>query len=264
MKKISFVCTTFRRFTCVKRIVAQFYAQTYPNKELIIFNTDMEYPYSKNFQDDSVIIVNNDKDYLTGADYIKRAQTCRDAVTHATGEYFMLADDDDIYLPWHMQQAVDRIEEDGTDAWKPQKSFFATGNRLELSQNVMEASIIVKMERIREIGFNEGETTGLEGMSWYNVLKQERHIVEDYSYAVPAYCFNWSDPVDIGGNKQSGTIGRENNFELHKLETKDYATSPLEKNLETREIYEKYYDFFRKNLHLFEPILLKKYVTKFI
>ncbi len=33
-KKVSFVCTTYRRFYCVKRIVAQYHAQTYQNKEL--------------------------------------------------------------------------------------------------------------------------------------------------------------------------------------------------------------------------------------
>ena len=66
MKKVSFVCTTFRRFTCVERIVAQYHAQTYGNKELIIFNTDSNYPYSLGFDDDSIIIVNNDKNYDTG------------------------------------------------------------------------------------------------------------------------------------------------------------------------------------------------------
>ena len=58
MKKVSFVCTSYRRFYCVKRIVAQYQAQTYPNKELIIFNTDEEYPYSLGIEDDSIIIVN--------------------------------------------------------------------------------------------------------------------------------------------------------------------------------------------------------------
>jgi hypothetical protein len=52
MKKVSFVCTTYRRFTCVQRVLTQYYAQSYPNKELIIFNTDEEYPYSLEFNDD--------------------------------------------------------------------------------------------------------------------------------------------------------------------------------------------------------------------
>ena len=54
MKKVSFVCTTFRRFNCVRRIVAQFQAQTYNDKELIIFNTDEEYPYELGIDDNKI------------------------------------------------------------------------------------------------------------------------------------------------------------------------------------------------------------------
>ena len=60
MSKVSFVCTTYRRFTCVERIVAQYHSQTYDNKELIIFNTDEEFPYSLSFDDNSIIIKNID------------------------------------------------------------------------------------------------------------------------------------------------------------------------------------------------------------
>ena len=184
MKKLSFVCTTFRRFTCVERIVAQYHAQTYENKELVIFNTDSDYPYSLGFADDSIIIVNNDKNYDTGEPYLNRGQICRDAVTHATGDYFMLADDDDIYLPWHMQQAVDGIENNGKDAWKPAASFFAAPGRVEMCQNTLEASVIVKMERIREIGFRS-DLTGYEGLSWYTKLRDEGNLDENNRQYVP-------------------------------------------------------------------------------
>ena len=63
MKKVSFVCTTYGRFTCVERIVAQYHAQTYPNKELIIFNTDEEHPYELGFEDPTIVIVNNNINY---------------------------------------------------------------------------------------------------------------------------------------------------------------------------------------------------------
>ena len=47
-KKISAVMCTYRRFTCVERAVNCFLAQTYQNKELIIYNTDVDNPYSDN------------------------------------------------------------------------------------------------------------------------------------------------------------------------------------------------------------------------
>ena len=261
MKKLSFVCTSYRRFTCVERIVAQFHAQTYPNKELIIFNTDEEYPYTLGFEDISIIIVNNGTNYETGTPYENRGQICRDAVTHATGDYFMLADDDDIYLPWHMQQAVDGIEANEKDAWKPEQSFFATPNKVQMCMNTLEASVIVKMERIREIGFRS-DITGYEGLSWYTQLRDEKHLDEHNKYYVPSYCFNWSDPHEIAGHKQSGAIGSPNNFENHKEASKDYATRPLEKLSEEklRETYKPYYHFLRQHVEDFPLELVSKYV----
>ena len=259
MKKVSFVCTTYRRFTCVERIIAQFYAQNYPNIELIIFNTDTEYPLVKGFTDDRVVVINNDIDYQTKFQYTNRGQICRDAITHATGDYFMLADDDDIYLPWHIQQAVDKIEEVGKDAWKPQKSFFRNGRNLELAQNIMEASVIVKMERIREIGFRT-DITGMEGLSWYTQLRDEKQLDENYKEYIPSYCFNWSDPPHIAGHKQSGDINNPNNFEEHKTRSTDYATSSLSNTYDLSGVYASYYEFILQHIDLFPKNLLNRYV----
>ena len=264
MKKVSFVCTSYRRYYCVRRILSQFYAQTYPNKELIIFNTDKENPYELAFQDPAVIVINNGIDYLTGNPYENRGQICRDAVTHATGDYFMLADDDDIYLPWHLEQAVDGIEANGKDAWKPEMSFFATQDKLELVMNTMEASVIVKMDRIREIGFRV-DKTGFEGLSWYTKLRDEKQLDEWNNNYIPSYCFNWSDPHEIAGHKQSGAIGSPNNFENHKEASKDYAKRPLVKlsKDELNSVYEKYYQWVVDNLGILNVEYYNRYAKRF-
>jgi hypothetical protein len=260
--KISFVCTTYRRFQCVQRIVAQFNAQTYPNKELIILNTDMEHPYTLGYHDDNIKIINNNIDYISGKPYTNRGQICRDAVTHATGEYFMLADDDDIYLPWHMQQAYDGIKELGTVAWKPQKSLFATREKIDFAQNTMEASIIVKMDKIREYGFNE-EKTGYEGLSWYNILRDNGQLSENNSRYVCSYCFNWGDPPELAGHKQSGNIDAPNNFEEHKSASKDIVTGPLysmsKEQLDT--VYQPYFNFIKSHKLGFPQDLYDKYCS---
>jgi len=41
---ISAVMCTYGRFSCVERAMNCFLQQTYPNKELIIFNTDADSP----------------------------------------------------------------------------------------------------------------------------------------------------------------------------------------------------------------------------
>lgn len=262
MKKVSFVCTSYRRFTCVQRILTQYYEQSYQNKELIIFNTDEEFPYSLAFEDDNIIIVNNAKDYKTGLPYQNRGQICRDAVTHATGDYFMLADDDDIYLPWHIQQAVEGIEQNQKDAWKPEMSFFATQNEIKLVMNTLEASVIVKMNRIREIGFRD-DLTGYEGLSWYTKLRDEGQLDEHNKNYVPSYCFNWSDPAEIAGHKQSGDINNPNNFENHKLASQDMAKYPLSKT-KVKGVYDKYFDYLRKNKYQFNQEYYEKYAAKYL
>lgn len=262
MKKVSFICTTFRRFYCVKRIVAQFHAQTYPIKELIIFNTDEEYPYELGIDDNRIIIINNGIDYTTKQPYTNRGDICRDAVSHATGDYFMLADDDDIYLPYHIQQAVDGILENNRDAWKPQKSFFATSDKLELSQNIMEASVIVKMNRIREIGFRN-DLTGYEGLSWYTILRDERQLNEDNTKFIPSYCFNWGDPSEIAGHKQSGNIDDPNNFENHKNNSHNIVTDKLYpiSFMELLDTYKPYYEWLHNNHHFLHQEQWKKYMS---
>jgi hypothetical protein len=258
---VSFICTTYRRFYCVRRILAQFYAQTYPHKELIIFNTDMEFPYEMLVNVSNVIIVNNDIDYQTGLPYTNRGQICRDAVTHASGDYFMLADDDDIYLPYHLEQAVKGIESNGMDAWKPEKSLFATREEIKLVQNTLEASVIVKMNRIREIGFRS-DITGYEGLSWYTKLRDEGQLDENNKKYVPSYCFNWSDPTEIAGHKQSGDIDNPNNFDIHKEQSKDvakYKLTPISREELDKE-YLKYYDCIVKYRNEFDTESYKTYI----
>jgi hypothetical protein len=263
MGKVSFICTSYRRFTCVERIVAQYLSQTYPNKELIIFNTDERHPYTLGFDDDSIIIVNNGVNYLTGEQYQNRGQICRDAVTHATGDYFMLADDDDIYLPWHMEQAVDGIIKNGLDSWKPSSSFFASPGKLEICRNTMEASVIVKMDRIREIGFRS-DLTGYEGLSWYTKLRDEGQLNENDDMFVPSYCFNWSDPPEMAGHKQSGDINNPDNFENHKKASNDFAKRPLEKDYDLYGVYSPYYKFIRDNYSSFPPEQVERYAAQYL
>ncbi len=257
MNMVTCLCTTYRRFTCIERIISQYYAQTYQNKELIIFNTDVDHPIELGFKDESIIIVNNDINYKTNEKYKNRGDICRDATTHGSGYLWMLWDDDDIYLPWHIQQAVDGIVSNNLDAWKPEKSFFANSSGVHLVKNTLEASVIVKMNRIREIGFRS-DLTGYEGLSWYTKLRDEKQLDEHNPDYVPSYCFNWSDPAEVAGHKQSGDINNPDNFDNHKKASGDYARRPLQLNLNVPE-YQNYYDYLKLNKHLFNQEFFEKY-----
>jgi hypothetical protein len=129
----------------------------------------------------------------------------------------------------------------------------------------LEASVIVRMNRIREIGFRS-DITGYEGLSWYTKLRDEGELDEHNTHYIPSYCFNWSDPSDIAGHKQSGNIGTPNNFENHKLASKDYALRPLQRtNKEKIEfLYKKYYDFIVENIEIINIDYYNRYAKPFI
>ncbi len=57
-------------------------------------------------------------------------------------------------------------------------------------------SVIVKMTRIREIGFRS-DFTGYEGLSWYTKLRDEGQLDEHNKNYIPSYGFNWSDPPNF-------------------------------------------------------------------
>jgi glycosyltransferase involved in cell wall biosynthesis len=265
--KVSLICTTYRRYRCIERIIEQYLRQDYENKELIIFNTDTDNPMSLDLEitDRSIKVINCSIDYETGLPYTNRGSICRDAVTHASGDLFMLMDDDDIYLPWYVRQAVDGILLNGKDAWKPEMSFFATPDKLELTRNTLEASVIVRMSRIREIGFRQ-DITGYEGLSWYTRLRDEGELDEHTKSYVPSYCFNWSDPSDMAGHKQSGDINNPDNFENHKKGSGDVSDKPLIGCGPSimNEAYSKYFRFLLDHRSEFDSGLWDKYVSDHI
>jgi len=231
---ISCVMTTYGRFECVERSIQFFLNQhTTATTELIIYNTAVRFPLvlGDDFKNISNIkIINNNTDYLTGTEYNNLGSIRRDAMTHATGTYYICWDDDDIFLPWNIQQCWDGINRHSDYlAWKPVKSMWWAGapdDLPEIAGNVMEASIISHTDTIRNIGYIPHPGGG-EHLSWYEYLsKHDKIKIDDDS--IPAYCFNWHDQGLMRGHKQSGTINRPDNFQYHKQNTLNFSTRPLQ------------------------------------
>lgn len=232
MKKVSCVMTTYRRFNCVERSIAMFISQDYEyESELIIYNTDTEFPVSLDssfLEHNNIKVINNNIDLVTKKPYNNTASIRRDAKEFADGDYYITWDDDDIFFPWNIRQCVDGIERSEKSAWKPKKSFMKQlGNNPELYFNYLEASVIVKMESINTYGFKEG-STGPEHLGWFEKLMELGEMCID-DHSVPGYCFYWSDPKEIGGHKQSdmSEFTRSDNFERHKMFTTDNAKRPF-------------------------------------
>lgn len=222
---------TYRRSTCVERSIACFLAQeTHLETELIICNTDIDYPLTLDdtFTPDErsrIKIYNNNIDRKSGKKYTNTGAIRRDGVSLSTGQLYITWDDDDIFLPWNIQQCYDGIVRTGKRAWKPNKSIVWTIRNPTLEQNVLEATAIMWIE---EAIF--AECSGAEGMQWYNKLIETNGLIED-EYSIPGYCYYWGDPVTIGGHKQGNVddIYKPNNFVTHMENCTDNAKRPLTK-----------------------------------
>lgn len=213
--KISAVMCTYGRFTCVERALNCFLSQTYPNKELVIYNTDEENPYSQDLSEKGVIIVNCGIDSITNEPYTNVGAIRRDALTYATGDYVVTWDDDDIFMPFFMEQGINRMKETGLASFKPEKSFFYSGGKLCLVKNTLEASVIADINKVREYGYLL--ETGKEGLAWYTKMRDNKELDENDSFYLPSYCFNWNDGAEmLAPHKQSGDINNHENFENHK------------------------------------------------
>lgn len=221
---------TYGRFTCVERSIQFFINQDYVGEtELVIYNTDVDYPLElcKELKNKNIAIINNATDYVTNKPYNNIGAIRRDSLRHGSGDYYICWDDDDIFLPWNIRQCMDglKVHSDAW-SWKPHRSMFWKGGyEPELAGNVMEASVISRFDKIMEFGFDLHQGGG-EHLAWEGAFRRHKKIIVDKN-SIPAYCFNWADQGEMRGHKQSGTYGREDNFEYHKKQTKDHAKRPL-------------------------------------
>ena len=257
--KISAVCCTYGRFKCVERVMNCFLAQDYPNKELIIYNTDTSSPYNVGQSSFAITIVNCQNDSITQQPYTNVGAIRRDALMFATGDYVVTWDDDDIFLPHFMSQAINRMAETGLPSFKPEKSFFYSGDNLRLVMNTLEASVVASMDLVRKYGYLL--ETGKEGLAWYTKMRDNKQLDEHDTYYIPSYCFNWNDGQEMEApHKQSGDIDNPNNFNNHKEASKDLVNGrelQVYSVHQLNQTYKPYFDFLEKNQDQFSKELIE-------
>ena len=265
--QVTAIMCTYGRFSCVERAINCFLAQTYSNKKLLIYNTDSEDPYieTEELKKNHIRVVNNDIDYKTKLPYTNVGAIRRDALLLAYYEdgYVVTWDDDDIFLPYFMEQAIDRIQQTGLPSFKPEKSFFYSGDNLRLVRNTLEASVVASMKKVMEYGYLL--ETGKEGLGWYTKLRDNKELNEYDTYYVPSYCFNWNDGQEMKApHKQSGDINNPDNFENHKKHSLDRVGSRLISiwdDKKMRETYQPYIEYLNSNSADFPPELVSKYLS---
>jgi hypothetical protein len=151
------------------------------------------------------------------------------------------------------------MKETGLPSFKPEQSFFYSGDWLRVVMNTMEASIIADINKVREYGYLL--ETGKEGLGWYTKMRDNKELNEHDPIFIPSYCFNWNDGDKLGAShKQSGDIDNPNNFNNHKQASVDYCTGPLKLYgvEEMKEIYKPYFKYLLEHMDSYNQELVTK------
>lgn len=233
----------------MQRLIRFWLDQTYPNRELIIWNTSpvplslskelaamgKVRPDEKGFIPRPVIRLYNCKiDKVTGQPYTNVGAVRRDAVAMALGDIFCLFDDDDYFFPYHIEQGVRGLERFGKKAWKPVQSLYSGdgGQTFSAMSNTLEASVFAEMDEIKKRGFRL--ESGSECLAWFNSLKDEGQMHIDVS-SPPSYGYEWGSL--IAPHKQSGDMQNPNNFSNHKAGSTDFGSGPLTGEYDLEPLY---------------------------
>jgi hypothetical protein len=145
--KINCLMGTYGRYDLVCESLACFLQQTaLEEANLLIFN---QHPVPLSFDHPRVRVVNEQMTNVGLRDIKKRMLELSDLSVEFTHWW----DDDDLYLPWHLEDCLRHIG--SHEAWKPTRSWYTpTGKNYELSYNGFEPSWILRTKSVLEAPFD--------------------------------------------------------------------------------------------------------------
>lgn len=184
---VTCLLATHGRYRRLRDSLACFLAQTYPHRRLLILN---QHPVPISCSVPGVTVLNEDHPTLRDVRFRQLAV--------ADSELVAQWDDDDLYLPHHLETAVDAI---GTQAaWKPSPSWFRTGDAYALVKNVMEASWVYRRDVAASYGISDAPDHDEHPL--FHCLPAYRLSQSDLG-AQTTFVGSWGD----GGFHLSGSFG---------------------------------------------------------
>lgn len=217
--KVALLTATKNRHSHLERLVKFALNQTSNDWVHVIFNNSTEVlRLNKNLPEDKFILVNNPYSLKTNKPYTTLGEIYNDAIKFIPEDVDVInfMDDDDIYLPNHVEEGIKGLERSGKTAYKPEKSYFLYLKNASLESNTLEPSIFVMKDHILKYGFSE-ETTA-QHIHWITPLISNKDISVDPN-GIPTYICDWSQ--EISTFKTSGDPNNPNNFRNYDASSKD-------------------------------------------
>lgn len=203
----------------LERVVRFALNQTYDNYVHLIFNNSSDkLRLNEHLPKGKFLLINSPVDTKTGKPYTTLGQIYRDAIRFIPDNVQVInfMDDDDIYFPDHVEEGVKGMIKGGTKAYKPKKSWFRYLKQQSLQENVLEPSIFVTAEHIKEYGFSD--ETSAQHHQWLNPLVVNNEIYVDPE-GKPTYLCDWSQSIPTF--KTSGDANNPNNFQRYSEHSTD-------------------------------------------
>lgn len=220
MLNVCLLTCTKDRHKHLERLVRFVMNQTYTGKVYhVIFNNSSEKLRLDDYlPTDKFILVNNPLDTKTNKPYSTLGQIYNDAIAFIPEDTDIInfMDDDDIYLPDHVEEGVKGYIKGEVKGYKPQKSWFRYLKQISLAENVLEPSIFVDFKHVKQCGF--GDETTAQHHKWLNPLIESNQIFVDPN-GKPTYICDWSQ--DIRTFKTSGDPNNPHNFENYSRNSTD-------------------------------------------
>lgn len=127
-------------------------------------------------------------------------------------------DDDDIFLPNHLEQGVAGYDRGrGYLAYKPKFSYYKDSNGITLAENTLEPSIFVQTGLVKVYGFHS--TNATYHHKWLNILEEADKLFIDPN-GIPTLIYDWSGQIPvhkISGNDVPG------NYVQHAEQSQDHG-----------------------------------------
>jgi len=237
------ICCTFHRFSCLKRALKCYIDQDYPgDSTLFIYNSGREIrlPELSLPQNKKVVLVNTTKRFDSVGEKYNNA--LEEASLLGNFDIVNSWDDDDLRLPTFISDGVEGMVKARTlnmRAYKSLYSYFRQNHgEISLMNNVMEPSIFVDYEHIKEKGY--GNLNVKYHDSWLHPLIGEHTILADHD-GRPSFIYNWGGDQSVF--KMSGGAETPERYIIHQVNSTDtgekenYTLSPS-----TDEEIAKYYN----------------------
>ena len=224
-QKVVCLMPTLGRFRIAERSISFFLAQTYENKELVVYNQS-PVPMIADFPQVKVVNVHREFSGLS--------EVYTEALKFCDGDLINMWDDDNGAFPWLLEDTIRHKTRKGA---KSEKSWVWSQEKLTTGQNLLEPSIVFDIDVIREIGFTPGKS--FVHTKWFYHLYhggELQHIPEDVMMPGLVYC--WGE-AGSGCWHISCTSNESQGFEGFKNHSKDFGTDGVVHRVNVMEWYDK-------------------------